>query len=36
MHFLAPEVCDPDVESYAAKPVDIWALGITLFCMVFN
>lgn len=36
IHCLAPEVCDPDVDSYAAKPVDVWALGVALFCMVYN
>eukprot|EP00347_Sterkiella_histriomuscorum_P014297 403361412 len=35
-HFMAPECCDPDVESFSGKAADIWALGVTLYCMVFN
>ena len=25
-----------DVESFGGKAVDIWALGVTLYCMIFN
>lgn len=35
-HFMAPEMCDCDVKVYNAKKVDVWALGVTLYCMVFN
>ena len=33
---MAPEMCDCDVKVYNAKKVDVWALGVTLYCMVFN
>lgn len=33
---MAPECCDPDVDSFSGKAVDVWALGVTLYCMCFN
>ena len=33
---MPPEVCDPDVGSFSGRKTDIWALGVTLFAMVFN
>ena len=33
---MAPECCDPDVDSFSGKAVDVWGLGVTLFCMCFN
>jgi serine/threonine protein kinase len=35
-HFFPPECCDPDVEENSGKLADVWALGITLYCMIFN
>lgn len=47
-HFMAPECCDrknqdnenefvlAEVESFSGKLVDIWALGVTLYCMTYN
>ena len=35
-HFFPPECCDPEIDSYSGKQADIWALGITLYCMIFN
>ena len=35
-HFFPPECCDPEVEQYSGKAADIWALGITLFCLMYN
>ena len=34
-HFLAPECCDPDVDSYSGKKADVWAVGVVLYAMVF-
>jgi len=34
--FMAPECCDPDVESFSGKAVDVWSLGVTLFCICYN
>ncbi|KAL8947618.1 MAG: hypothetical protein Q9222_006126, partial [Ikaeria aurantiellina] len=42
--FYAPELCDPDifsVESKVKRPpitgqIDVWALGVTLYCMIFG
>ena len=35
-HFFAPELCDPSVNEYSGRAADIWALGVTLYCMTFN
>lgn len=42
--FYAPEMCDPDLFDLEKNPVrprisgqvDVWALGVTLYCMVFG
>ena len=42
--FYAPELCDPDlfdVEKNPERPritgqIDVWALGVTLYCMIFG
>ena len=34
--FLPPECCSFDTEIYSMKKADIWALGITLYCLTFN
>lgn len=34
--FLPPECCSFDISSYSMKKADVWALGITLYCMTFN
>ena len=44
---MAPECCDrklksnlyqyiATVQSFSGKAVDVWALGVTLFCMLYN
>jgi calcium/calmodulin-dependent protein kinase kinase 2 len=35
-HFMAPECCDPDVSTFGGKAVDMWALGVTLYCLIYN
>ena len=35
-HFFSPECCDPDIEAYSGKATDVWSLGVTLFCFIFN
>lgn len=36
-YFYAPEMCKDDVDycTFEAFPLDIWALGITLYCLAF-
>ena len=34
-HFMAPEKCDPDIDEYHGKPLDVWSLGVTLYCLLF-
>lgn len=35
-HFMAPEACDAEVEEFSGKAADVWALGITMYCMMFK
>jgi [calcium/calmodulin-dependent protein kinase] kinase len=35
-HFMAPELCNPDTDDYSGKAVDIWALGVSMYVMIFN
>ena len=41
--FYAPELCNPDIFANEAKArppitgqIDVWALGVTLYCMIFG
>ena len=34
--FYAPEICTAHHGDLSAKAADIWALGITLYCMLFG
>ena len=34
--FFSPECCSFDVTSYSMKKADIWALGVTIYCLTFN
>ena len=34
-HFMAPEACDPDVDQHSGRAADVWALGITIFCLIY-
>jgi serine/threonine protein kinase len=33
---MSPEECDPDNSSFGGKAIDIWALGVTMFCMLYG
>lgn len=35
-HFLAPECCNPEIEAFSGKAADMWALGVTLFSLVYE
>ena len=35
-HFYSPEACDSQIDSYSGKAADIWALGVVMFCLIFN
>ena len=42
--FYAPELCDPELFDFTKNPqrpqitgqIDVWALGVTLYCMIFG
>ena len=34
--FLSPECCNPQIKQFSGKALDIWALGVTIYCMAFN
>jgi len=34
--FFSPECCSFDIQSYSMKKSDIWALGVTFYCIAFN
>jgi [calcium/calmodulin-dependent protein kinase] kinase len=34
--FLPPECCSFDVDKFSMKMADIWAMGVTLYCLTFN
>jgi [calcium/calmodulin-dependent protein kinase] kinase len=34
--FYSPELCHPKSKNIKGKPIDIWALGVTLYCMVYG
>lgn len=34
--FFPPECCDPHVAQFCGKKADVWAVGVTLYCMIFN
>lgn len=42
--FYAPELCDPNIFDFEKNPerpritgqIDVWALGVTLYCMIFG
>lgn len=36
IYFYAPECCQGKSAPFAAKPVDIWALGVSLFIMTYR
>jgi [calcium/calmodulin-dependent protein kinase] kinase len=35
-YFFAPECCSSDSEAFSGKRVDIWALGITIYALVYK
>ena len=35
-HFFPPECCDPLIEAHSGKKADMWALGVTMYCLLFN
>jgi len=34
--FMAPEICSGAKEQFSGRAVDIWAVGVTLFCLIFG
>jgi [calcium/calmodulin-dependent protein kinase] kinase len=35
-HFFPPECCDAESNGFSGKAADIWALGITLYALVYH
>ena len=35
-HFFPPECCDCHTDNFSGMAVDVWSLGVTLYCMIFN
>ena len=33
---MPPEACDPDIDEYSGKAADVWALGVTLYTLLYN
>ena len=33
---MPPEACDPDIDSWSARAADVWALGVTLFALLYQ
>ena len=33
---MSPEECDPDNSSFGGKAIDVWALGVTMFCLLYG
>jgi [calcium/calmodulin-dependent protein kinase] kinase len=34
--FFSPECCNPEVKTFSGKANDVWALGVTLYTMIYN
>lgn len=34
--FMPPEACDCDIKSFDGMAADVWALGVTMYCMASN
>lgn len=34
--FMAPEALQASKEKYSGKALDVWALGITLYCFLYG
>ena len=35
-HFFPPECCDANIETHSGRAADVWALGVTAYCLIFN
>ena len=33
--FFSPELCDTETSSYSGRAADVWALGITLYALIY-
>ena len=33
---MAPEMCNPDLDSFPGRACDVWSLGISLYAMIYN